>query len=141
MRHKPDPTVFQPDLSKKPTGNHLARIALDFEVHLRTSDVEDYLRGDPPSNFYWIVRLGRLTLRRDGGWDYAANARRYQANKDFEALRAHFFVSFEEAVRVATSVFGLEPEGAAGMRGFAMDVERKSSVDVLLEQKQENPDV
>lgn len=129
MSAKLDPwprwTAAHPDLSKKPTVNHLARIAVEFEYHLRDHNSEDFLQGDPPSHVYWIVKLGRLALRRDGSWDYIGSARHCRTKKDFEAIRAQRFVDFEEAVRVATTVFSVEPEHATYMRKSAMELEQK----------------
>jgi len=112
-----------PDLDDSLSMPDAARIAVEFEFHLRSLESEEFLRGDPPSRVYWIVKLGRLALRRDGTWDYLGSARHCRRQKDFEAIRAQRFVNFEEAVRVATSVFGAEPEHAAYMRKHAVELE------------------
>jgi len=112
-----------PDLDDSLSMPDAARIAVEFEFHLRSPESEEFLRGDPPSRVYWIVKLGRLALRRDGTWDYLGSARHCRRQKDFEAIRAQRFVNFEEAVRVATSVFGAEPEHAAYMRKHAVELE------------------
>jgi len=108
-----------PDLDDSLSMPDAARIAVEFEWHLRSPESEEFLHGDPPSRVYWIVKLGRLALRRDGTWDYLGSTRHW----DFEAIRAQRFVNFEEAVRAATSVFGVEPEHAGYMRKHAVELE------------------
>ena len=116
-------TTAHPDLFKKPL-DHLARIAVEFEYHLRDRDSEDFLHGDSPSRVYWIVKLGRIAMRRDGRWAYLEDARHCSTKRQFGKIREQRFVSFNEAVRVATSVFGAEPEHAAYMRKYAMELEQ-----------------
>ena len=62
-----------PDLDDSLSMPEAARIAVEFEYHLRVRDSEDFLQGDPPSRVYWIVKLGRLALRRDGTFAHGAD--------------------------------------------------------------------
>jgi hypothetical protein len=94
----------------------IARIGLEFEYEIRVRELNCIFVGDPPSRFYWIVKLGRMVLQRDGLWAYYASASHAETESDRRQIQMQRFVTFDEAVRVATKVFGKEPEHAAWVR-------------------------
>ena len=94
----------------------IARISLEFEYEMRVQSLDGIFVGDPPSRFYWVVKLGRMVLQRDGLWAYHAGAKYAETESDRRQVQMQRFVTFDEAVRVATKVFGKEPEHAAWVR-------------------------
>ena len=105
----------------------LARAAVEFEYQLRLERCADlFYPDDPPSRFYWTVRLGRLALRRDGSWSYHARATSDSARdaESLEFLRAQRFVRLEDAVAAATRALGGEPPHAAWARYAAEGLEK-----------------
>lgn len=83
---------------------------------MRVQSLDGIFVGDPPSRFYWVVKLGRMVLQRDGLWAYHAGAKYAETESDRRQVQMQRFVTFDEAVRVATKVFGKEPEHAAWVR-------------------------
>ena len=94
----------------------IARISLEFEYEMRVQSLDGIFVGDPPSRFYWVVKLGRMVLQRDGKWAYHTSAGQAETESDRRQVQMQRFVTFDEAVRVATEVFGKEPEHAAWVR-------------------------
>ena len=94
----------------------IARISLEFDYATRLRFHDCIFVGDPPSKGYWTVKLGRMALQRDGKWAYHASASHAETESDRRQVQMQRFVTFDEAVRVATRVFGKEPEHAAWVR-------------------------
>ena len=94
----------------------IARISLEFDYATRLRFHDCIFVGDPPSKGYWTVKLGRMALQRDGKWAYHASAGQAETESDRRQVQMQRFVTFDEAVRVATKVFGKEPEHAAWVR-------------------------
>lgn len=119
MSNLPDTyDLAHPDFDDK-NLSELARVAVEFEYQPRLRESEKLLGGDPPSRVYWTVRLGRMALRRDGEWAYHCRASSAETAEDRRFVQMQRFVDFEEAVRVATKVFGKEPEHAIWAREMA----------------------
>jgi hypothetical protein len=124
-KKKPDPfdLAYPEDFDEK-NVSELARIAVEFSAQPRLRDHDDLLKGDPPSRTVWTVRLGRLALRRDGKWAYHSRASSDSDDEHLRFVQMQRFVSLEEAARVATEVFGKEPEHAGWMRSLYAEREK-----------------
>ena len=114
--HELDASPPPPTEYDKMSLAEVARLGLEFEYEMRVRELDCIFVGDPPSRFYWVVKLGRMVLQRDGLWAYHAGAKYAETESDRRQVQMQRFVTFDEAVRVATRVFGKEPEHAACVR-------------------------
>lgn len=92
----------------------LARLAVEFTYQLWTPECED-LFPRPKGKRMWTVRLGRLALCRDGTWAYWDRLRG-NGKKELAFIRRQRFELLEDAIAIATKVFGKTPEHAIFQR-------------------------
>lgn len=96
--------------SAQPDWGDFARIAVEFTHQRWTSECEN-LFPCPLNNNYWTVRLGRLALCRDGTWAFWDRLRSLGNDEEsVNFVRNQRFETIEEAIVVATKVFGQTPE-------------------------------
>lgn len=84
----------------------LARLAVEF-THQVWTDESEVLFPRPLNNVYWTIRFGRFALSRDGSWVYWE---RLSADEKKDLVRNQRFETIEDAISVATKVFGQIPE-------------------------------
>lgn len=126
-----------PKCAKPPA---VMRKAVEFTYQLWTPEQAELIpRSALSSKVYWTVRLGRLALTVDGGWAYWAQATRLGEKKFLKFIRQQRFVDFEEAVRVATEVFGQEPEHVEEMRWHARQFEKGTKKKLPTTEKIDGP--
>jgi len=103
-----------PDIPDNANWETLARLAVEFTYERWTSEHTD-LFLQPKDKRYWTVRLGRLALCRDGTWAYWERLRG-DSKKEVAFVRRQRFESLEDAITIATKVFGKTPEHALFQR-------------------------
>jgi hypothetical protein len=95
----------------------IARLAVEFDCQVWREEHEDLFQK-PLAGYYWTVRLGRLALCKDGTWTFFTRLRDEHGKRIIAHVRKQRFETLEEAIEIATKVFGKTPEDGVYKRSL-----------------------